>query len=197
MNVYILLDRSGSMSSLWNEAIGAINAYVKKLDKKTKIFLSTFDNESYDVLRNTSVKEWKDIKDEESHPRGMTPLYDSCARIMNRAIEDNSDKTILVVMTDGFENCSKEHTREQIKAKIKDFEKKSWEVVFLGANFDKVDSVASDLGLAYNKFTNITTNNLRSYMTGSLADATMAYTTTGTAVNITDKDKMSATKASV
>ena len=33
MNVYILLDRSGSMSSLWSEAIGSINAYVEKLPK--------------------------------------------------------------------------------------------------------------------------------------------------------------------
>lgn len=31
MNVYILLDRSGSMSSLWNEAIGSINGYVETI----------------------------------------------------------------------------------------------------------------------------------------------------------------------
>ena len=28
MNVYILLDRSGSMATLWDEAIGSINGYV-------------------------------------------------------------------------------------------------------------------------------------------------------------------------
>lgn len=193
MNVYILLDRSGSMSSLWEEAIGSINAYVNKLDNKTNIFLATFDDQGYDVLRNSKVKDWKDVGARESSPRGMTPLYDSCARIMNRAIEDKNDRTILVVMTDGVENCSKEYNREQIKAKIKEFEKYKWEVVFLGANFDKVDSVASDIGLAYNKFTNITTNNLRSYMSTSLADATLAYASSGTTVNITDKDKMAAT----
>ena len=34
MNVYILLDRSGSMDALWSEAVGSINDYVAKLDKK-------------------------------------------------------------------------------------------------------------------------------------------------------------------
>lgn len=39
MNVYILLDRSGSMGSLWEEALGSINGYVKGLtdDIKTKM----------------------------------------------------------------------------------------------------------------------------------------------------------------
>ncbi|NBR25044.1 MAG: VWA domain-containing protein, partial [Micrococcales bacterium] len=50
MNVYILLDRSGSMGTLWNEALGSINAYVAKLKKKDMVYLAAFDD-SYEILR--------------------------------------------------------------------------------------------------------------------------------------------------
>ena len=51
MNVYILLDRSGSMASLWEEALGSINGYVSKLPKKTKVHMATFDSVSHDIIR--------------------------------------------------------------------------------------------------------------------------------------------------
>ena len=30
--IFILLDRSGSMASMWEEALGGINSYVKKIE---------------------------------------------------------------------------------------------------------------------------------------------------------------------
>lgn len=32
MNVYFLLDSSGSMASIWDESISSINGYIKNLD---------------------------------------------------------------------------------------------------------------------------------------------------------------------
>jgi hypothetical protein len=97
MNVYILLDRSGSMAGLWDEALGSINSYVTKLKKKDNVFLSAFDNE-YEVVRDCKVEGWDDITNDDLQPRGMTALYDSCGKIMAKAEEDGAKKTILVVM---------------------------------------------------------------------------------------------------
>jgi len=189
MNVYILLDRSGSMQTLWSEAIGSINAYVKKLKKNDKVFLAAFDNE-YEVVRNCKVDEWKDITNEDCEPRGVTALYDSCGKIMTRANEDDARKTVLVVMTDGYENASKEYTQAAIKAKIKAFEEKKWEVIFLGANFDAVESVSGSLGVMASKSMNYGAGN---FMRGMdiLATSTAAYSATGAAMNFSEDVKNS------
>lgn len=191
MNVYLLLDRSGSMSSLWSEAIGAINGYVNNLKKKDYVHLAVFDSTSYDVVRDVKVEDWVDIDSDEIKPGGTTPLYDSCAKIMQTAEDDNAKKTVLVVMTDGYENASKEHTQASIKAKVKMFEDKKWEVIFLGANFDAVESVSGALGVVGSKSMNISAGNLRDAMS-VVSGYTGTYGATGQAINFSAQDKLKA-----
>ena len=188
MNVYILLDRSGSMSTLWTEALGSINSYVSKLKKKDMVYLAAFDDQ-YEIVRECPAGSWADVTNEDIEPRGMTALFDSCGKIMTQAEEDGAKKTILVVMTDGHENASKEHTQASIKAKVKQFEDRKWEVIFLGANFDAVDSVSGGLGLVGSKSMNITRGNLASGF-DTLSAYTASYATTGAAINFTADDKM-------
>jgi uncharacterized protein with von Willebrand factor type A (vWA) domain len=190
MNVYILLDRSGSMQALWNEAIGSINAYVSKLKPSTKVHLAVFDNVSHDVVRDVKAKDWTDVSETEITPRGGTPLYDSCGKIMAVAEADNSKKTIMVVMTDGYENASKEYNKEAIQAKVKSFESKKWEVIFLGANFDSVETVSGSVGVASSKTMNYASGNMLRGM-DILAASSMSYETSGVAMNFTNDIKAS------
>lgn len=192
MNVYILLDRSGSMATLWNEAIGSINGYVKTLKPATKVHLAVFDSVSHDVVRDCKAKEWTEVSALEFQPRGGTPLYDSVGVIMSAAEKANAKKTVLVVMTDGYENASKEHTQASIKARVKQFEDRSWEVVFLGANFDAVETVSGGLGVGAGKTMNIAAGNLRSGFE-TLSTYTASYAATGQAINFSDADKVKAT----
>lgn len=191
MNVYILLDRSGSMSTLWNEAIGSINGYVQTLKKTDKVHFAVFDSISHDVLRDTKVKEWKDVTSDEVQPRASTPLYDSVGKIMTVAETDKAKKTVLVVMTDGYENASKEHNQASIKAKVKEFEDKKWEVLFLGANFDAVETVSGSVGVASAKTMNIAAGNMRGMM-DTLSMYTTAYASTGATISFSDEDKVKA-----
>lgn len=189
MNVYILLDRSASMNHQWNEAISSINGYVKELPKNTNVYLAAFDHD-YVVLRNTNVKNWEPVSSTEVSPRGNTRLFDAAARIMHRAIDDNAEKTIIVVMTDGEENSSLNFKQADVKALANVMDSKKWELVFLGANFDKVGDVAmNNFGRTSNKFVNMTTGNMADYTTTTLASASMSYSKTGTAFNFTDEDK--------
>ena len=189
MNVYILLDRSGSMASLWNEAIGSINGYVDGLKKTDRVHLAAFDNVSHDIVRDVKVKDWTDVSPTELQPRGGTPLYDSCGKIMAQAELDNAKKTILVVMTDGYENASKEHSQESIKAKVKAFEDRKWEVVFLGANFDSVETVSGSVGVVNHKTMNIAAGNMFDAM-NTLRGYTQSYSATGASINFTAEDKI-------
>jgi Mg-chelatase subunit ChlD len=194
MNVYLLLDRSGSMSTLWSEAIGSINGYVSKLKKTDKVTVAAFDSVSYDVVRDVKVKEWTDIKDTEVSPRGGTPLYDACGKLMTQAETEKAKKTVLVVMTDGYENASQEYTQAAIKAKIKAFEDKKWEVIFLGANFDAVEGIATGLGVVGSKSMSYGVGNFARGM-DILATSTAAYATYDSAINFSDEDKKLVSKS--
>lgn len=188
MDVYILLDRSGSMQTLWNEAIGSINGYVEKLDAEDKVHFAVFDSVSHDLVQAAKAKDWKKVDEKSIDPRGGTPLYDSCGQIMTLAETMNTEKTLLVVMTDGYENASHEHTQASIKAKVKAWEERNWEVVFLGANFDDVASVSNSVGVVGSKTMNYTAGNFMRGM-DTLAVASTMYASAGTAINFTEEQK--------
>jgi len=154
MHAYILLDRSGSMQSLWVEALSSVNAYAKELANKTDgdtvdshVTLAVFDGQEglqFDTLRKkVPALHWEAVTDREAAPRGMTPLLDALGRIIALAEADNPDKAVIVVMTDGQENASREVTREGAKAALDRIKAKGWDAVFLGANFDNISDAAS------------------------------------------------------
>ncbi|HOY79949.1 MAG TPA: vWA domain-containing protein [Hyphomonadaceae bacterium] len=154
MQAYILLDRSGSMESLWKEALSSVNAYAKELANKkdgpavdSHITLAVFDEQAglqFDVLRRKQLAtSWEKVTDADATPRGMTPLLDSLIRIIALADADKPDKAVIVVMTDGMENASKEVTRDGVKAALDRVKAKGWEVIFLGANFDNIGDASS------------------------------------------------------
>ena len=190
MSVYILLDRSQSMSTnnLWQEAVGSVNGYVANLPSDANVVLAIFDTLSYNVIRRCKVREWEPVSSTEYSPRGSTPLYDSAARMMWRALDDNDERSVFVVMTDGEENQSRKFTQTDVKQLISQLEAKKWEVIFLGANFDKISHVATGLGVTESKWMNIRGVNLSGTMTG-LAENSSAYLSTGAAINFTSADK--------
>jgi hypothetical protein len=139
LNALILLDRSGSMESRWDEALGAVNAYVKALGE-ADVSLATFDGVDglkFEVIRDhVDATAWKDVTSAEASPRGQTPLYDAFARIVAMADAAGREKTIIIVMTDGAENASREVSRKDVLAMVERCKSRGWQVVFLGADFD-------------------------------------------------------------
>ena len=152
-HAYILLDRTGSMSPIWTEALSSVNAYAANIastagDVVPQITLAVFDAQNglqFDVLRRSvAPADWQTVTDREASPRGMTPLFDAIARIVAMAETDNPEKAVIVIMTDGEENASREVTKAGVKAALERAEKRGWEVVFLGAefaNFSDADAV--------------------------------------------------------
>jgi hypothetical protein len=147
---YILLDRTGSMSDIWDEALGSVNAYaasvgeadegeIEGADIKTAVTLAVFDYQEslqFDVLRkDVPAENWTNVTNDEANPRGMTPLFDAIGRVISLAEADKPEKAVIVIMTDGYENSSKEITRDGAKAALDRAKANGWEVVFLGAEF--------------------------------------------------------------
>ncbi|MEP7211035.1 MAG: vWA domain-containing protein [Alphaproteobacteria bacterium] len=143
---YVLLDRTGSMESRWTEALSSVNAYATGLASldggpkvNAEITLAVFDSQDglkFDVIRNdVNAAQWKKVTNDDASPRGMTPLYDAIGHMVSLAEQDHPEKAVLVIMTDGEENASKEITKAGAKAALDRARARGWEVVFLGAEF--------------------------------------------------------------
>lgn len=193
MHAYILLDRTGSMQSIWDEALGSVNAYVKALGDG-HVTLAVFDaNEGlqFDVLRaGVSSATWKDVTNAEAAPRGMTPLFDAIGRMIALAEKDNPDRAVLVIMTDGQENASRELKKDDVKAALDRIEKRGWQVVFLGAEFAKFDD-AEAVGLAVGKRMAMSTGSMVASMS-KLAQKSRGYFDVGASVSFDEDDRKEA-----
>ncbi|MEM7767607.1 MAG: VWA domain-containing protein, partial [Pseudomonadota bacterium] len=90
------------------------------------------------------------VTNDEANPRGMTPLFDAIGRIVSVAEADAPEKAVIVIMTDGHENASREITKDGAKAALDRARAKGWDVVFLGAEFARFDD-AGAVGVSASK----------------------------------------------
>lgn len=198
LSVFVALDRSGSMSGeRWTTAIESLNEYVKNLQKEKiegEVSITAFDTyhgvggatvRLEDIVKNQSIAYFESLHPSVLQPGGGTPLYDAAGIVMDRALERNNDRTVVVILTDGEENQSKEYTQAKIKDKVKQLQDKNWEVIFLGANFDVAHYTASS-GLSAGKFRNVDMSNqvMRTAMYTDLSTSTVAYAKTGAAIDL-------------
>ena len=139
MHIVFILDESGSMGSIWDSTIDAVNEYfnAQKLEEgKTWVTLVKFDTEFRPLYNFMPLKDIKPLTRETYCPRGMTALHDAIGRTIDEHKNRKNIKTIFVVMTDGGENSSKQHTLDSVKTRIEKQKKDGWDFVFLGANID-------------------------------------------------------------
>lgn len=194
---FILLDRSGSMKTLWEEALGAVNSYVKKLGQDnvdTGVTLAVFDSPSqggpmdFTVVRERiTPSTWHEVVTAEVEPRGFTPLNDATCQIVNLAKAGNYDKVAIIIMTDGAENASKEFTVTQAKLLLDQCRARGWQVVFLGANFDNAAQAAS-YGNSMRSTVQVAPGNLAA-ASATVATARASYSATGATMGFTDEEK--------
>lgn len=188
---FVLLDRSGSMSSLWVEALSSINSYVQKLaDDKvdTGVTLAVFDSEGFDVIRDRIIPStWRQVSSADAMPRGMTPLSDAVGKIVDLADRGNYDKVAILIMTDGHENSSRELSVADAKKLLDRCRAKNWQVIFLGADFDNAQQAAS-YGTHSASTVQAAKGNLRA-STASIAGKRATYGVSGQSIIFSDEEK--------
>ena len=204
MHAYILLDRTGSMQSLWTEALGSVNAYAKGLAEEGSgdafVTLAVFDAPAgamdFEVLRDGAPAAiWKEVTEAEASPRGMTPLFDAIGAIIARAEKEDPQRAVLVFMTDGAENASREMTKEDVKAALARVEKKGWQVLFLGADFAKFAD-ADAVGIAANRQMAMAPQTMESAMRRFSAKSKM-YFKSAEAIVVDQEDRANANEEDV
>lgn len=188
--VHLLIDQSGSMSNTRQSTVDGINEYITTLKEdggKYKVSLSMFDSDMENKLRlnkqwdNIYIDDVPELKLEDYNPAGGTPLQDAFCKTLKDMKDRKDEKYLFVVLTDGYENTSKEYTAEHMKELKKELEAKdNWTFVYLGANQDAF-SVSSTYG-----FTTSNTSNFNSTAKGTgmafvtLSTATRSYSASPT-----------------
>lgn len=199
-DITVVLDRSGSMSSIVEDTIGGFNTFVrgqKEAPGSAHLTLVQFDDQYEVNYTAKDIQKVQELNKETFVPRGMTALYDAIGKTINStgerlrkmAEKDRPAKVIFVILTDGGENSSREYRLDKIKEMITHQESKySWEIVYLGANQDAF-AVGQSLGVQFSKtmswhassagvkgvYSNLNTR-LTSYRSAPVGAASFAFT---------------------
>lgn len=144
-HIVAILDISGSMNMIRDDAIGAYNSFIdeqKALGDDAKLTVILFDDQ-YKVLQDGApIKDAIKFDHNNFVPRGMTAMNDAIGRTINkfRTMYENGELAagaIFTVVTDGQENSSIEYTANDIKEMITKAESElDWKFVYLAANQD-------------------------------------------------------------
>ncbi len=144
-DITLVVDRSGSMQEIREDAQGGVNAFIQKQAQEPGEALLTlvqFDTDYEIVHSGVPIQQ---VPAYELVPRGCTALLDAVGRAINETGKrlsdmDEADRPGLVtfvITTDGLENSSQEFTKARVKEMIEhQQEKYDWHFTFLGANQD-------------------------------------------------------------
>jgi len=153
----IILDESGSMGAIYQPALSGVNETLQTIREGQKehqtqehyVSLITFDTGHYNqIYLNIPAEKTVDITRDQYRPCGGTPLYDTMGRAINelRGNVSKDDIILVTVITDGYENASREYSGKAIKALIETMKTEGWIFTYIGANQD-VEAVASSMAI--------------------------------------------------
>lgn len=156
VEIICLLDRSGSMNAIVEDAVGGFNSFLEeqqKLPGEANLTVVFFNSENpFDIwCEGTPIRDVQKMTEEDYSPANLTPLLDAIGKTIvfskeraNKLCGKNNQKVIMAILTDGLENYSREYKKDQIFDSIQKQKKDhGWEFVFLAANQDAIESGSS------------------------------------------------------
>ena len=153
----IILDRSGSMSSIREAAVDGFNETLAGIKKAQERFAETQDHfvtlvtfcscETRYVFDKSPAAEAKPLSLADFEPCCCTPLYDAMGftlTALQKQVKAIDDAVVLVtIITDGYENASHEYNGASIKALVEKLRGEGWTFTYMGANQDSVEVAMS------------------------------------------------------
>lgn len=156
----VILDKSGSMSSIRQAAIDGFNETLAGIKKAQEMYGETQEHfislitfcscgRTF-VYDKVPVFKAKSLTRKDYEPCCCTPLYDAMGFTltnMRKYVNTLDDTMVLVtVITDGMENASCEYSGPAVKRLVEDLEGEGWSFTYMGANQDS-GRVAFDLSI--------------------------------------------------
>lgn len=156
LHICFVLDESGSMYNSVDDVIGGFQKLIdeQKGEKNGECIISLYRFSST-VKKDYIGKLVNEVPKLYYSPGGCTAMNDGVGTAIDEIGKWLSDmdeserpsKNMIVIMTDGQENASKEYNFDTVKAKIKHQEEKySWTFVYMGTNLQDLKD-ANRLGI--------------------------------------------------
>ncbi len=212
VRIAVLIDESGSMLGAAKDTINNLNSYIDEQatsEKEILISIYTFnDNGVRDRYVSVDAKsalhmelkgsvpitaEYQGLKATSSlynliyAPSGGTPLYDAIATVIVK--ETSTVPTLVVILTDGEENASREYrTLASIQTLIKQQEEAGWSFVFLMAGLSRAQAesyTSSIMGRGYEGATMNYSKGTENIAFHNLATASATWETAARSANMT------------
>lgn len=147
LDIVFILDKSGSMSGSEESTISSFNEYIereKKNSNSTKITTILFSDSYYYLHNREEISKIKKLTNEEYCVGGCTALYDAIGHAITSINQSDADKVMFVIITDGYENASKEYHKDTIRKMISKYSK--YEFIYIGADIDSY-AAGGDIGI--------------------------------------------------
>ncbi len=160
-DITLVVDRSGSMHSIQEDAQGGVNSFIQQQadqqDGQANLTLYEFDNHYEKVIDNVPVQ---NVEPYCLAPRGSTALLDAVGqaivetgqRLATMPEQDRPGLVVFVVLTDGHENASREFSLQRVREMIEHQQDQyNWQFTFLGADasaFDEANQMGMKAGSA-------------------------------------------------
>ncbi len=155
----IILDESGSMMSIYKPALDGVNETLQTIrgaqeehpEQDHFVTLVTFDTCHFNRIYNDeAASKAADLSEQQYRPNGGTPLYDAMGRSINelRSKVAKEDLVLVTIITDGYENASREYNGKAIKSLVESMRAEGWVFTYIGANQD-VEAVAESMSIKH------------------------------------------------
>lgn len=155
-HLLLVADTSGSMNTIASDMNGGIATLLKEQSELPGTLLVdawTFDSTTHKIVDNTDPNDARLVN--LVRPGTATALYDGIGfavkdlgeHLAALPEERRPSRIVVVIVTDGHENASKEYTIETVKAIVTEQQDVyGWQFMFLGANIDSF-AVGGGIGL--------------------------------------------------
>lgn len=144
----IILDASGSMQSIYQQALSGVNETIQTIrhgqeqhpEVRQYLTLASFANpdDLQVVYKAEPIEFVKDLTPNDYRLRGCTALHDAMGEMITdtqkRAKHD--DAVLVTIITDGYENASQRWSGSRIKALVEELRQMGWTFAYIGADQD-------------------------------------------------------------
>ena len=155
----IILDESGSMSSIKPLIISGFNELVQSIkgieeqfpEQEHLITMVSFNDMNNKILHFIDpVSRLDVINDRTYNPSSSTPLFDATGFSVSKLkqyLEGKVNYSVLVtILTDGEENASKDYTGIAIKNLVDELKQQNWTFTYIGADHD-IEKMAASMNI--------------------------------------------------
>lgn len=145
----IIVDASGSMSSIYKEALSGINETLSTIrlsrnsanEVEQYVTLLSFsggnENLQY-VYKSEPIEQVVEVRSSDYQLRGATALYDaigSSVSVLRNQVAPG-DRVLVTIITDGYENDSRQWSGTQVHELVEELKRQDWVFTYIGANQD-------------------------------------------------------------